>query len=81
MATREGATILNRTDIGSLEVGKAADLILIDLSKIPYAGALSNPLGALVYCGCCHVVHTSLVNGKVVVREEGSASLRKKGSL
>jgi cytosine/adenosine deaminase-related metal-dependent hydrolase len=69
MATRNGATLLNRQDIGRLEVGKAADLILIDLSRIPYAGALSDPLGALVYCGCCHVVHTSLVNGKVVVRD------------
>jgi cytosine/adenosine deaminase-related metal-dependent hydrolase len=69
MATRDGAKILNRRDIGSLEAGKAADLILVDLSGIPYAGALSDPLGALVYCGCCHVVHTSIINGKVVVRE------------
>jgi 8-oxoguanine deaminase len=69
MATRNGARLLNRTDIGSLEVGKAADLILVDLSGIPYAGALSDPIGALVYCGCSHVVHTSIINGEVVVRE------------
>ena len=69
MATRNGATILNRKDIGSLEVGKAADLIVVDLSGIPYAGALSDPLGALVYCGCSHVVDTSIINGKRVVRD------------
>ncbi len=69
MATRNGAMVLNRNDIGSLEIGKAADLILVDLSGIPYAGALSDPLGALVYCGCSHVVHTSIINGKIVVRE------------
>lgn len=69
MATRNGAMVLSRNDIGSLEIGKAADLILVDLSGIPYAGALSDPLGALVYCGCSHVVHTSIINGKIVVRE------------
>ena len=69
MATRNGAAILNRNEIGSLGVGKAADLILVDLSGIPYAGALSDPLGALVYCGCSHRIHTSIINGEVVVRE------------
>jgi len=69
MATKNGATILNRNDIGSLVVGKAADLIIVDLSGIPYAGALSDPLGALVYCGCSHVVHTSIINGKIVVKD------------
>jgi 8-oxoguanine deaminase len=69
MATRNGAKILNRKEIGSLEKGKAADLILVDLSGIPYAGALSDPLGALVYCGCSHRIHTSIINGEVVVRE------------
>jgi cytosine/adenosine deaminase-related metal-dependent hydrolase len=69
MATRNGAEILNRNDIGSLEVGKAADIILIDISDIPYAGGLHDPLGALVYCGCSHIVDTSIVNGQFVVRK------------
>ena len=68
MATRNGAKLLNRDDIGSLEIGKAADIIIYDLLKIQYAGALSDPLGALVYCGYNHIVDTSIVNGEVVVR-------------
>jgi cytosine/adenosine deaminase-related metal-dependent hydrolase len=69
MATRNGSKILNRSDIGSLEIGKAADLILVDLSGIPYSGALSDPLGALVYCGCSHIVHTSIIHGEIIVRD------------
>ncbi len=69
MATRNGAEILNRNDIGSLEVGKAADIILIDISDISYAGGLHDTLGALVYCGGSHIVDTSIVNGQFVVRK------------
>ncbi|OGP93636.1 MAG: hypothetical protein A2156_15795 [Deltaproteobacteria bacterium RBG_16_48_10] len=68
MATKNGARILNRNDIGSLEVGKGADIILIDISGIPYAGGLHDPLGALVYCGCNHIIDTSIINGQFVVR-------------
>lgn len=68
MAIKNGARILNRNDIGSLEVNKAADIILIDITKIPYAGGLHDPLGALIYCGCNHIVDTSIINGKFVVK-------------
>lgn len=68
MATHNGAKLLNRNDIGSLEVGKAADLIMYDINKIPYAGGISDLLGALVYCGSSAIVDTSIINGKVVVK-------------
>jgi cytosine/adenosine deaminase-related metal-dependent hydrolase len=44
MATRGGAACLGRDDIGSLEPGKAADLILVDLRRLSYAGAGDDPL-------------------------------------
>ena len=68
MATNGGAKLLNREDIGSLEVGKAADIILINMNQVAYASAMSDPLGALVYCGCNHIVDTSIINGKIVVK-------------
>jgi cytosine/adenosine deaminase-related metal-dependent hydrolase len=68
LATRGSASLLGRNDIGSLEPGKAADLILIDLNQLGYAGALHDPVAAVVFAGDSHVVDTSIVNGKVVVR-------------
>jgi 8-oxoguanine deaminase len=69
LATRGGAQLFGRTDIGSLEVGKAADCILINLNQIGFAGALHDPLAAVVFCGSSHVVHTVIVNGQIVVRD------------
>jgi cytosine/adenosine deaminase-related metal-dependent hydrolase len=70
LATRGGAQLLGRSaEIGSLEVGKAADVVLFDLDRIDRAGALSDPLAALVFTGFDHRVHTSIVNGRVVVRD------------
>ncbi len=40
IATRGGAAVLGRKDIGSLEVGKCADFCAINLNKLDYAGAL-----------------------------------------
>lgn len=68
MATVNGARLLNRDDIGSLAAGKAADLVLFNVLTIPYAGGLSDPLGALVYCGGSGYVDTSIINGEIVVR-------------
>ncbi len=70
VATRGGARVLGRDDIGSLEAGKAADIVLFDLEEIGFAGALHDPIGALVFCGTSGRVHTALVNGRVVVRDK-----------
>jgi cytosine/adenosine deaminase-related metal-dependent hydrolase len=71
MATRGGARCLGRDDIGSLEPGKAADLILIDVRRLSYAGASSDLLAALVFSPFPEPVDTVIVNGRVVV-EGGS---------
>ena len=68
IATNGSARILGRRDIGSLEVGKAADLILIDMNKLGFAGALHDPVAAIVFAGDSHIVDTSIVNGKIVVK-------------
>ena len=67
LATRGGADILGRDEIGSIEVGKAADIIAIDMSRLGYAGAFSDPLAAIVYAGLDHRVDYTIVNGEIVV--------------
>jgi cytosine/adenosine deaminase-related metal-dependent hydrolase len=68
LATRGGAAVLGRGDIGSLEPGKCADLIAIRLDRLEYAGALHDPLAAAVFCAPLNV-DTSLVGGKTVVKD------------
>jgi cytosine/adenosine deaminase-related metal-dependent hydrolase len=75
MATRGGARCLGRDDIGSLEPGKAADVVLIDTRRLSYAGAGSDLLAALVFSPWPEPVHTALVNGRVVVASGEIAGL------
>jgi len=67
MATLGGAQLLGREDIGSLEVGKAADLIAIDVNRLEYAGA-GDLVAAAVFCAPAKV-DFSMVNGRLVVEE------------
>lgn len=68
LATRGGATVLGRDDIGQLAPGKAADFIGFRLDRVDYAGALHDPMAALVFCTPQRVTF-SVINGKVVVEE------------
>ncbi len=68
LATRGGAAVLGRDDIGQLAVGKAADLIGFDLDRLDYAGALHDPLAALLFCAPQRV-DLSVINGRVVVED------------
>jgi cytosine/adenosine deaminase-related metal-dependent hydrolase len=74
MATRGGAACLGRDDIGSLEPGKAADLVIVDTRRLSYAGAGSDPLAALVFSPFPEPVDTVIVHGRVVV--EGGRLVR-----
>lgn len=67
LATRGGAAVLGREDIGSLEPGKCADLFAVDLNRLEFAGAWHDPLAALVFCQPVTVDYT-LVGGKFVVK-------------
>ncbi len=55
MATRGGAEVLGRSDIGSLEVGKCADFVAISLDRLEYAGTQHDPLAAVVFAAPVHV--------------------------
>lgn len=69
LATRGGAEVLGRRDIGSIEPGRAADIALWDMQRLDYAGALSDPVAALIFCGTCDRAHTVIANGRVVVKD------------
>jgi 5-methylthioadenosine/S-adenosylhomocysteine deaminase len=67
MATIGGARALGLdADIGSIEVGKKADLVLFDTRRPEWA-ALFNPVNSLVYNADGRSVHTVIVDGRVVV--------------
>ncbi|MGI6432295.1 MAG: amidohydrolase family protein [Sphaerochaetaceae bacterium] len=67
MATINGAKMLNFGNIGRIKEGWAADLALFDVFSLPYAGSLSDPLAALLFCGNNHNAAYTIVNGSVVV--------------
>lgn len=68
LATLGGAAVLGRKDIGSLESGKCADFIAINLHRLDYAGAHHDPVAAIVFCAPQRV-DTNVVHGKLVVNE------------
>ena len=69
VATRGGAEVLGRSDIGHLAVGMCADLALFDLRTLPFAGgAVHDPVASLLLCASAQAAYT-VVNGRVVVRE------------
>jgi cytosine/adenosine deaminase-related metal-dependent hydrolase len=68
IATRGGASVLGRDDIGQLAPGYAADVIAVDLNRLEYAGALHDPVAAVIFCAP-RGVDFSMINGRVVVRD------------
>jgi 5-methylthioadenosine/S-adenosylhomocysteine deaminase len=74
MATIGGAQVLGIDDkVGTLEVGKEADLIMIDLTKPPMAPVILNPArniaANLVYAGTGANVRMTMVAGRVIYRD------------
>ena len=68
LATIRGAQTLGLGDeIGSIELGKKADLALYDTRRAEWA-TLFNPVNSLVYNADGRSVHTVLVDGRVVVK-------------
>ena len=74
IATLGGARVLGRDDIGALAPGMAADIVTVPLDTIGLAGALHDPLAALLFCHVPQIKH-SIVNGRVVVRDGHLATL------
>ena len=68
LATRGGAAVLGRDDIGQLAQGFACDAVAFDLGALGYAGgAVHDPLGALLLCAP-QQVDLAVVNGRVRAR-------------
>ncbi len=75
VATRGGARVLGRDDIGHLAPGMAADLALFDLRTLGFAGgAVHDPVAALLLCAPAPAAYT-IVHGRVVVRQGQLATL------
>lgn len=67
MATINGAKALGLArEIGSLEAGKKADLIIVDMEK-PHIAPVHDPVASLVYCANGGDVDTVIIDGKVVM--------------
>ena len=66
MATRGGAAVLGRDDIGVLAPGYAADIAAFNTRGIDFAGAQWDILAGLIFCASGNSNYT-IVNGKVIV--------------
>lgn len=75
LATRGGADVLGRPDIGRLAVGQCADLALFDLNTLGFAGgAVHDPVASLLLCASPPAAYT-VVHGRVCVRQGQLQSL------
>lgn len=68
LATRGGASVLRRDDIGIIAPGMSADIIAYRLDRVAFAGAQHDPVAALTFCQPASV-DLSIINGKVVVQD------------
>ncbi len=75
VATRGGAEVLGRTDIGYLAKGMCADIAMFDLRTLGFAGgAVHDPVASLLLCASANAAYT-IVNGRIVVRQGRLTSL------
>jgi cytosine/adenosine deaminase-related metal-dependent hydrolase len=66
-ATRGGAKAIGRdADLGSIEVGKKADIVLLKNDRSPVSFPILNPYGHVAFQAQRGDVHTVLVDGRVV---------------
>ena len=64
-----GADCLNRSDLGLLETGKAADFFAVDLNKIEYVGANLDPLSLPAKLGFSSTVDMTVINGEIAWKD------------
>jgi len=80
-ATMAGAALLGaRSRIGSLEVGKKADLIVLDMDQ-PHLTPVYNPVSHLVYAARGSDVIHSVINGRIVMRDRQLTTLNETAVL
>ena len=70
MATSNGArALLWDTEIGSIERGKKADIIVIDLSK-PHTTPINDPITTIIYAANSGDIKTTIIDGKILMRDK-----------
>jgi 5-methylthioadenosine/S-adenosylhomocysteine deaminase len=75
MATIGGATVLGLEDFtGSLEVGKKADIIVVDTYQ-PHLVPMYNPFSHLVYAANGNDVRDTIINGRLVMEDRDLLTL------
>ncbi len=65
MATRGAALALGYADVGGLEVGNKADMILVDIDR-PYYNPMTDLIHHIVYGGNARDVELTMVNGRIL---------------
>ncbi|GEQ67930.1 hypothetical protein JCM33374_g1596 [Metschnikowia sp. JCM 33374] len=79
MATIMGAKALGKEhEIGSLEVGKKADFITINLTDKIYAQPMRDPVSMVVYIATGADVDNVIVNGKIVIKDRRLLTMNEK---
>lgn len=68
-ATRGGAKLLGRDDIGTLAPGKAADLFAVNTAKLDYVGTHHDPLSLIAKVGIGTAVDLTVINGRIVWKD------------
>jgi 8-oxoguanine deaminase len=79
LATIGGARVLGRDDIGVLAPGMAADFAAFDMREVSTAGALHDPVAALIFCAPLRSSWVG-INGRIVV-EDGRLATTDLGAL
>ncbi len=69
LATKGGAKVLGRDDIGEISVGKACDIAIFDISGIEFAGSTYDPVASLIFCGINQKTKYTIVNGNIIVED------------
>jgi len=69
LATRGGAKVLGRQDIGHIAPGMCADIAIFDLQTIDHAGgAVHDPVASLMFCHSTKVKH-AIINGVIKIKD------------
>jgi len=68
IATRGGAAVLGRDDVGQLAPGMCADFIAINTDTLAFAGSLHDPVAAVLFCAPARV-DVSVINGRLVIKD------------
>jgi 5-methylthioadenosine/S-adenosylhomocysteine deaminase len=80
LATVNGAKAMGmENEIGSLEVGKKADIVIMDLNKISTTPNMEdNIISQLVYSASASHVETTIIDGKIIMRDRELLTLNEK---